>query len=130
MNGKKLIAMLLLVITILSASSAFAATEFEWDGWSTTTFFRWGPSQTSTGSNWHITWDSDECNMEPDLRAAVRIYANPGEYASSIFVYSNKSSAYHPYRSGYGNGGCRSYIAGRVDNRDYGHLFVAGTFHN
>ena len=65
-------------------------------------------------------------------RAVVRIYAepSPGVYASSLYVYSTKSTAYHPYNSGFGNGARQTYIAGRMDNRDSGTLVVAGTFYN
>ena len=126
---RKLFAVLVCIMMIcVFVGSALASTHFEWYGNDTSTFYAWGPSQISTGSNWHITWEKG--NMLPSLRAAVRIYAAPGEYASSTFVYSSQSFAYHPYNPGYGNGGANTYIAGRVDNRDSGTLDVSGTFHN
>jgi hypothetical protein len=126
---KKMFAAFLCVVMLcLSVSSAMASTNFSWYGNDTVDFHAWGSAEKSTGSNWHVTWSWG--NMSSSLRAAVRIYAGPGNYASSIFVYSSKSSAYHPYKAGYGNGGAYTYIAGRVDNRDSGTLDVGGIFYN
>ena len=126
---KKLFAGFIAVMMLcLTLGSAMASTNFSWSGNDTVNFHAWGSPDWSSGSNWHITWG--DTNISSSLRAAVRIYAAPGEYASSIFVYSTESSAYHPYKSGYGNGAKKTYIAGRVDNRDSGTLVVDGTFYN
>lgn len=126
---KKVFAAILSAIMLcLAMSGAMASTDFFWHGNDTVNFHAWGPSQQSTGSNWHITWT--EANMTNSLRAAVRIYAAPGTYSSSLYVYSLWSGAYHPYYSGFGDGGAYTYIAGRVDNRDVGILHVKGVFYN
>lgn len=126
---EKLFAGFLAVMMLcLTLGSAMASTNFSWSGNDTVNFHAWGSPDWSSGRNWHITWG--DTNISSSLRAAVRIYAAPGEYASSIFVYSTESSAYHPYKSGYGNGAKKTYIAGRVDNRDSGTLVVDGTFYN
>ena len=129
---KKLFAGFLVVMMLyLSFGSAMASTNFSWSGDGSGDPKRWGDSQASSGNNWHITWGSNT-TISSSKRAVVRIYAepSPGTYASSLYIYSTKSTAYHPYNSGFGNGLKDTYIAGRMDNRDSGTLVVEGTFYN
>lgn len=125
---KTLVCFLSLVLVFLVSTTAFASTDFEYHGSETGHLLRWGPSEESSGSNWHITWGAN--NLAPDKRAVVRILSKSGEYASSLWVYSSASTNYHPYKAGYGKGQAKTYIAGKLDDRDTGTLDVKGVFHN
>lgn len=125
---KKIIASVLLVVLVCTASLASAATRFSYTGSETTDFIQWSQPAESTGSNWHLTWEN--CDLSSTKRAVVRVYAAPGVYASSLYVYSSASTAYHPYKSGYGQGKANTYLGGRMDNRDTGTISVLGWFHN
>ncbi len=125
---KKIFALVLCLVTVFSFTLASASTSFSYRGSEKVDFIQWSQPAQSSGKNWHITWG--ENNLSSTNRAVVRVYAAPGVYASSLFVYSSPSSAYHPYKSAYGQGKSTTYLGGRMDNRDSGSLNVAGTFHN
>lgn len=125
---KKIVATVLSVVLLCSASLASASTSFSYTGSETTDFIQWSQPAESTGANWHLTWT--KCNLSSTKRAVVRVYAAPGVYASSLYVYSSASTAYHPYKSGYGQGKANTYLGGRKDNRDTGTIIVSGEFYN
>lgn len=125
---KKIFALVLCLVTVFSFTLASASTHFSYTGSETTNFIRWSDSDKSTGSKWHLTWES--CDLSSTKRAVVRVYAAPGVYASSLYVYSSASTAYHPYKSSYGQGKANTYLGGRMDNRDTGTINVSGWFHN
>lgn len=119
-----LAALLLICYTVPAA----AATHFDFSTSATSGFPRWTESQESTGANWHIEWKKGT-NIGSNRRAVVRALCN-GEFASSLFVYSTRSTKYHPYKDGYGHGDADTYVGGRLDNRDHGTLHVVGWFFN
>lgn len=125
---KKFFALVLCLVTVCSFTLASASTPFSYSGNEKVNFIRWSQSDQSSGKNWHITWD--DCNLSSTNRAVVRVFAAPGVYASSLFVYSSPSTAYHPYKSGYGQGKSNTYLGGRMDDRDSGSITVKGQFHN
>lgn len=125
---KKIIASVLLVVLVCTASLASASTPFSYRGSEKVGFIQWSQPAESTGNYWHITRGDN--NLSSTKRAVVRVYAAPGIYASSLFVYDSPSTAYHPYKSGYGQGKSNTYLGGRMDNRDSGELNVEGNFYN
>ena len=125
---KKFIAFVLGLVIMCSVSLASASVNFQYSGSEKVNFIRWSDSTKSSGKNWHITWGSN--NLSSTKRAVVRVYSAPGVYASSLYVYDSASTAYHAYKSGYGQGKASVYLAGRMDDRDSGVLTVAGQFHN
>lgn len=125
---KRIIASVLLVMLVSTASLAFASTSFSYKGSEKVDFIQWSQPAQSTGNYWHIVWGNN--NLSSTKRAVVRVYAAPGVYASSLFVYDSPSTAYHPYKSGYGQGKSNTYLGGRMDNRDSGELNVKGEFYN
>ena len=128
---KRLVAALSAVLcSTLIATSAMAAVDFSYSSAQTKDMVRWSDSAESSGTRWHLTWDVNNSNISSTHRAAIRIYAGPGDYASALYVYSSYSTSYHNYYSGYGQGKKNTYIAGRLDNRDSGTLTVKGRFYN
>lgn len=125
---KKFFALFLCLVAVCSFTLASASTTFSYSGNEKVNFIQWSQPAKSTGKNWHITWGTN--NLSSTNRAVVRVYAAPGVYASSLFVYSSPSTAYHPYKSAYGQGQSTTYLGGRMDNRDSGELNVKGEFHN
>jgi hypothetical protein len=118
---KKISVLLLCALVLCIAASALAsepyeASPFDESTSSITTFLTLTSPARSTGKNWHIEWGK-YANMESNRRAVVRVHAGYNA-ASATWVYSTKSSAYHPYKTGYGNGGAKVELRGRLDNRD------------
>ncbi len=131
---KKFVALLMVALLVCgSIGSAMAQQNFRWSG-GNADFEPWttidGIAQyaRSNGSNWHITWESS--NISSSHRAVVRIFTSTGDYASSKWVYSTQSTAYHPYKDGCGGGKTDTGIWGRLDDRDSGTLSVKGVFYN
>lgn len=128
---KRFLAILLVFIcSMVLTANALAATNFSYSGSQTTTMMSWSSPATSSGTRWHLTWDTVNSNVSSTKRAVIRIYAGPGDYASSLYVYNSFSTAYHSYNSGYGEGKKETYIGGRLDDRDSGTLKAYGIFYN
>ncbi|MDO4838154.1 MAG: hypothetical protein Q4B32_07140 [Clostridia bacterium] len=125
---KKIFALVLCLVAVCSFTLASASTAFSYSGNEKVNFIQWSQPAESTGNYWHIVWGKN--NLSSTKRAVVRVYAAPGVYASSLFVYDSPSTAYHPYKSGYGQGKSNTYLGGRMDNRDSGELNVKGEFYN
>ncbi len=125
---KKFFALILCLVAVCSFTLASASTTFSYSGNEKVTFTQWSQPAQSSGKNWHITWGAN--NLSSTNRAVIRVYAAKGVYASSLFVYSSPSSAYHPYKTAYGQGKANTYLGGRMDDRDSGRLDVTGEFHN
>ncbi|MGI6215275.1 MAG: hypothetical protein ACOYIT_05305 [Christensenellales bacterium] len=128
---KKISVLLLcaLVLCIAASASAYDPSYFNKEVYSITNLKTLtSPPKSSTGKNWHIEWGS-AANMESYRRAVVRVHAGYNA-ASATWVYSTKSSAYHPYKTGYGNGGAKVELRGRLDNRDgdYAPIILQGYF--
>ena len=128
---KKFIALFLCILTVFSSVCAIAETQIYWSGSVTSGSPAWSTPAESTGTSWHIEW-GDGTNIASNRRAVVRIKAADGSYASSLFVYSKKSTAYHKYISTYAQGKAKTYASGRLDDRDgaQGPLTVTGYFFN
>ncbi len=134
---KKFLALVLCTMMIFAvASEAFAATKFNLSTDLMSGFPCWTEPAVSTGKNWHIEWDAEATNIQSDRRAVVRALSEDGNsYASSLFVYSSESEAYHPYKAAYinsGNSQIKTRVGGRKDDRDgaAGTLFLVGYFFN
>lgn len=134
---KKFFAMVLAAVMVCGMMSvACAATGFN----VTTSVMSGFPPVTvpavSTGSNWHITW-GEGCNIASNRRAVVRALSEDGSaFASSLFVYSTTSAAYHPYKDAYINktedSEIKTCVGIRLDDRDGAQapMKVNGIFHN
>lgn len=126
---KKFLALVLCTMMICAVMTmAMGETEITWSGSDTENFHSWTTPADSSGGSWHIVW-GDNTNIASDLRAVVRVHCGESA-ASATWVYSSKSSKYHPYNSGYGYGACEVELRGRLDDRDSGLLIVDGTFYN
>ena len=127
---KKFVALVLCLLTVFTAVCAVAETAIYWKGDDTSEFHAWSTPAKSSGKSWHFEW-GDGTNIASNRRAVVRIMSN-GKYASSLYVYSTKSTAYHKYISTYAQGNADTYAAGRLDDRDgaQGPLVVTGNFFN
>lgn len=111
-------------------SVASADIPFSYSTSATSGFPKWTTvALESNGKNWHFTWDSGT-NISSSCRAVIRILTDEGEYASSLWVYSTKSTNYHEYKDFAAYGGANTTPAGRLDDRDTGTLKVVGTFYN
>lgn len=128
---KKFVCFVLCVTLALSIGvTAFAATFFNFSTTATSGMLKWCDPAKSTGSNWHFTWSSGT-NIASDCRAVVRIKTSDGSYASALWVYSTKSTKYHPYYDSAAQGLADTYPSGRLDDRDKGkELKVVGYFYN
>ena len=128
---KRWIALMLCIMTVCFATCAFAETAISWRGSDTVEFHTWSTPGTSSGTSWHIEWDTAVTNIVSNRRAVVRIMSD-GKYASSLWVYSKCSTAYHKYNTGYGQGKTKTYVTGRLDDRDGAQapLIVKGSFFN
>lgn len=119
-----------LVMLASMMSVASADISFNYSTAATSGFPRWSNvALESNGKNWHFTWASGT-NIDSDTRAVIRILTDEGEYASSLWVYTTKSTDYHAYKDFAAYGGANTTPAGRLDDRDTGTLKVVGTFYN
>ncbi len=121
--------MLCMMLVLCLAVTAFASTDFSFSTTATSGFPAWCDPAQSSGKNWHFTWN-DETNITSTHRAVVRILTAEGNYASALWVYSSKSTKYHPYNDSAAYGKAYTCPAGRLDDRDSGTLKVVGTFYN
>ena len=128
---KKFVCFVLCVTLALSIGvTALAATYFDIRTTSTSDFTVWQESATSTGKNWHFTWESGT-NISENCRAVVRIMTSQGNYASSLWVYSTKSTKYHPYNDSASYGKADTCPSMRLDTRNVGQeLRAVGYFYN
>ena len=128
---KKIFALILCIATVCLSACALAETEIYWSGSSTSGFPSWSTSDTSTGAKWHIEW-GEGTNIAANRRAVMRAMSSNGNYASPLYVYSSKSTAYHRYEAAYAHGKAQTYAGGRLDDRDGAQapLTVTGYFFN
>ena len=128
---KRYICFVLCMILALSLTvTAFASTYFNFSTTATSGEPKWCEPAKSTGKNWHFTWDPGT-NITSNCRAVVRIKTADGNNASALWVYSTKSTKYHPYYDSAAQGLEETYPAGRLDDRDAGKtLTVVGYFYN
>ena len=131
---KKFIALLMAALLICgTVGAAMAETSFYYYGTKQYDFDPWSSPATATGKNWHITWGAN-ANMTSNRRAVIRVLDGDDQstFASELWVYSSKSSAYHPYKDAWVNSGRKSCIGGHLDDRDSTTvaLYAYGTFHN
>ena len=121
--------MLCMALVLCLAVTAFASTHFSFSTTATSGYPTWCGAAKPSGKNWHFTWDSDT-NIASDHRAVVCILTAEGNYASALWVYSSKSTKYHPYNDSAAYGKAYTCPAGRLDDRDSGTLIVIGDFYN
>lgn len=127
---KKFVALVLCMLTVFSAVCAVAETQIYWTGNDTSSFHTWSSPAVSSGTSWHFEW-GEGTNIASNRRAVVRIKSGTN-YASALYVYSKKSTAYHKYISTYAQGKATTYASGRLDDRDGAQapLTVTGYFFN
>ncbi len=119
---------LVLVFSMLAVAHAEMA--FYYQTTATSGIYSWTDySDISNGRQWHFTWENPT-NISANRRAVVRIMTAEGTSASSLWVYSTRSTAYHPYNDSAAYGQAYVHPAGRLDNRDSGELIVTGVFYN
>lgn len=128
---KKLVGVVTCVVLLTSMISvASADIFFDYTTSAISGFPTWSNlALQSNGKNWHFTWD-DGTNIASNRRAVVRILTDEGNYASSLWVYSTRSTNYHAYNDSASYGKANTTPAGRLDDRDTGTLRVAGTFYD
>ena len=128
---KKIFALILCIATVCLSACALAETEIYWSGRSTSGFPSWSTPDKSTGAKWHIEW-GEGTNIAANRRAVMRAMSSNGNYASPLYVYSSKSTAYHRYEAAYAHGKAQTYAGGRLDDRDGAQapLTVTGYFFN
>ena len=118
---------LVLVFSMLSV--AHAETKIYCRTTSKVDFESWASPAQSSGRQWHFTWESPT-NISENHRAVVRIMTTENTFASTLWVYSTWSTAYHPYYEAAAYGNAFTYPTGRLDDRDSGILEVSGYFYN
>lgn len=89
-----------------------------------TTFRRWSADTTSEGTTWSLSWGTS--NLSSDKQAVIKIYHEPGVYASHTYYYKTKSTTSHSYLSAYANGQT-VYVAGKKHGGT-GQLYVSAFF--
>lgn len=95
---KKLVAVVLALVLVLSVASAAMAVPFHIVT-DSTSIFKVGTAKFARKSNsWYVSYDLSASNVAPDHRAVARVHKGV-DAASATWVYDGVSSSSHPYYS-------------------------------
>ena len=126
---KKLVAVVLALVLVLSVASAAMAVPFHIVT-DSTSIFKVGTAKFARKSNsWYVSYDLSASNVAPDHRAVARVHKGV-DAASATWVYEGVSSSPHPYYSNAVVDQVTLDFRGRLDNTASGLLEFHGNFQN